>query len=309
MAVRVFDCSGGSAWSTIIAGIDWVAGHHVAGAPAVANLSLGGGANSSVDTAVRNLLGDGVAVSIAAGNGDWLGRQVDACTQSPARVTEAMTISATDSLDRKASWANYGSCVDWFAPGVGISSAGIGSDLEVTSKSGTSMAAPHTAGVAALYLQAKSGASPQQVRDALFAATTRGVVTSSSTTNNHLLYNLNAANDGAAPPPEPGTMHVGALSGAATKQNGTRWKATVTITVHTSAEALLSDATVTGTWSAGGSGSSTCTTGSAGTCTVTKSRLQGSSVTFTVTNVTASGRTYASAANHPNPPSVVIARP
>lgn len=99
-----------------------------------------------------------------------------------------MTISATDSSDRKASWANYGSCVDWFAPGVSITSAWHTSPSSTNTISGTSMAAPHVAGVAAQYLQVSPGAAPSTVRDALYSLTTKGVVTSSRTTNNHLLF-------------------------------------------------------------------------------------------------------------------------
>jgi len=99
-----------------------------------------------------------------------------------------MTIGATDKTDRKASWSNYGNCVDWFAPGVSITSAWYTSTTATNTISGTSMATPHTTGVAALYLQTNPGASPQQVRDALYANTTKGVVTSSKTTNNHLLF-------------------------------------------------------------------------------------------------------------------------
>jgi subtilisin family serine protease len=103
-------------------------------------------------------------------------------------VAEAMTISATDSTDRKASWANYGNCVDWFAPGVSILSAWHSSDSATNTISGTSMATPHTAGVAAQYLQSNPAATPAAVRSALYDLTTKGVVTSSSTANNHLLF-------------------------------------------------------------------------------------------------------------------------
>jgi len=188
VAVRVLNCSGSGTTSGVIAGIDWVTGNHQGGEPAVANMSLGGGASSSLDTAVRNSIADGVSYAIAAGNGNAGGRQQDACKTSPARVTEAMTISATDKTDRKASWANYGTCVDWFAPGVGITSAWHTSLSATNTISGTSMATPHTAGVAALYLQANPTASPATVRDALFGLTTKAVVTSSKTTNNHLLF-------------------------------------------------------------------------------------------------------------------------
>jgi subtilisin family serine protease len=188
VAVRVLGCNGSGSTSGVIAGVDWVTGNHAVGQPAVANMSLGGGASSALDQAVRNSITDGVSYAIAAGNGNAFGVAQNACNYSPARVTEAMTISATDSSDRKASWANYGSCVDWFAPGVSITSAWYTSTTATRTISGTSMATPHTAGVAAQYLQGTPGASPATVRTALFNLTTKGIVTSSNTTNNHLLF-------------------------------------------------------------------------------------------------------------------------
>jgi subtilisin family serine protease len=188
VAVRVLNCSGSGSTSGVIAGIDWVTGNHAPGQPAVANMSLGGGASTALDTAVRNSIADGVSYAIAAGNGNIFGFQANACNYSPARVAEAMTISATDRTDRKASWANYGNCVDWFAPGVSITSAWYTSNTATNTISGTSMATPHTAGVAAQYLQGSPGASPATVRSTLFNLTTKGIVTSSSTANNHLLF-------------------------------------------------------------------------------------------------------------------------
>jgi aqualysin 1 len=188
IGVRVLGCNGSGSTSGVIAGVNWVTGNHQAGQPAVANMSLGGGASSALDTAVRNSIADGVSYAVAAGNGNIFGMAVNACNSSPARVGEAMTISATDSSDRKASWANYGNCVDWFAPGVSITSAWYNSNTATRTISGTSMATPHTAGVAALYLQGNPGASPATVRSTLFSLTTKSVVTSSSTTNNHLLF-------------------------------------------------------------------------------------------------------------------------
>ena len=200
VAVRVFGCTGNTAWTTIIAAIDWVIGDHAAGTPAVANMSISGTAISSVDTATNNLINDGVATAVAAGNGNFIGRQANACNYSPARVPAAMTISATDSTDKKASWANYGNCVDWFAPGVSIKSAWFSSTSATNTISGTSMATPHTAGAAALYLEAHPTASPAAVRTALYDATTKGVVGSSSTTNNHLLYSLFPGGGGGTTP-------------------------------------------------------------------------------------------------------------
>ena len=197
VAVRVLSCSGSGTTAGVIAGIDWVTADHQGrqsdtdpgnDGRSVANMSLGGGASTSLDEAVRTSIGAGVSYAIAAGNGNQGGRQQDACKYSPARVTEAMTIGATTKTDAKTSWSNYGPCVDWFAPGAGITSAWYQSDTQTNTISGTSMATPHVAGVAALYLQSNPGASPQQVRDALYAATTKGIVTSSSTANNHLLF-------------------------------------------------------------------------------------------------------------------------
>ncbi|MHB1262890.1 MAG: S8 family peptidase [Gemmatimonadaceae bacterium] len=186
VAVRVLDCAGSGSWSGVIAGMDWVAQNHRS--PAVANMSLGGGANTSVDDAARRMIASGVATGIAAGNGNQGGREQDACKYSPARVAEAMTIGATTQSDVKTSWSNYGNCVDWFAPGYQITSSWYTSDVATNTISGTSMATPHTVGVAALYLAGNPSATPQQVRDALYAATTKGIVTSSKTANNHLLF-------------------------------------------------------------------------------------------------------------------------
>jgi subtilisin family serine protease len=188
VGVRVLNCSGSGSTAGVIAGIDWVTGNHAAGAPAVANMSLGGGASTALDTAVQNSIADGVSYAIAAGNGNQGGRAQNACKYSPARVPEAMTIGATDKTDTKTSWSNYGTCVDWFAPGLSITSAWFTTATATNTISGTSMATPHTAGVAALYLQGNPSASPATVRTALFDLTTKGVVKSARTTNNHLLF-------------------------------------------------------------------------------------------------------------------------
>jgi subtilisin family serine protease len=212
-AVRVLNCNGSGTTSGVIAGVDWVTQNHIK--PAVANMSLGGGASSTLDQAVQNSINAGIGYAIAAGNGDFFGRQLDACTQSPARVGAAMTISATNSNDAKVSWANYGNCVDFFAPGVSITSAWHSSNTATNTISGTSMAAPHVAGVAALYLQAFPAATPLQVRNALYDMTTKGIVTSSSTANNHLLYSP-PTGFGSPPPPPPNAPPVAGFTYACT---------------------------------------------------------------------------------------------
>jgi subtilisin family serine protease len=151
----------------IIAGIDFVTAQHDPGELAVANLSLGGGANIAVDAAVRNSIADGVSYAVAAGNANF-----NACAFSPARVTEAMTSGASTITDRKASFSNFGPCMDWFAPGQDITSAWRSSDTATNTISGTSMASPHTAGVAVLYLEGHTSASPAEVQKALRSAGT-----------------------------------------------------------------------------------------------------------------------------------------
>jgi subtilisin family serine protease len=162
--VRVFGCTGGSANSTIIAGIDWVAANAVK--PAVANLSLGGGAITAVDDAVKNLADSGVTVAVAAGNSG-----ADACNYSPARAgthNGVITVAATNSNDGETSWSNYGGCVDIWAPGAAILSTANGGGT--TTMSGTSMASPHAAGTAARYLSGNTGASASTTEGAMKSA-------------------------------------------------------------------------------------------------------------------------------------------
>ncbi|MEU4496028.1 S8 family peptidase [Streptomyces sp. NBC_00210] len=189
IAVRVLDCQGSGTTAGVIAGVDWVTAH--AKKPAVANMSLGGGANTSLDNAVKKSIASGVSYAIAAGNGNILGLPQNACNYSPARVPEAITVGATDSADRRASFSNYGTCLDLFAPGVNITSSWKDSNTATNTISGTSMATPHTVGVAALYLSTHATATPAQVRDALVNGATNGKVQDPRTGSpNKLLYSL-----------------------------------------------------------------------------------------------------------------------
>lgn len=181
--VRVFGCGNSTATSTIIAGVDWVAANRVL--PAVANMSLGGGASQALDDSVRNLINSGVSVAIAAGNDSG----ADACGYSPARVTQGLTVGSTDATDARSSFSNIGACVDLFAPGSSVASAGTASDTAVSTLSGTSMSAPHVAGAAARYVAANPGATPAQVHAALTAAATANVVGNAGAGSpNRLLY-------------------------------------------------------------------------------------------------------------------------
>jgi subtilisin family serine protease len=189
VAVRVLDCSGSGTLSNVVSGIDWVTANHSAGSPAVANLSLGSAANSTVDTAVNNMINDGVTTAVAAGNGNTGGVRQNACNYSPARVAAAITVGATNSSDQAASFSNYGTCVDILAPGVQILSSWYTSDTAGAYLDGTSMASPHVAGVAALYLQNNPSASPATVRNALVGNATANVISNVGTgTPNLLLF-------------------------------------------------------------------------------------------------------------------------
>ena len=194
VGVRVFPCSGGSAWSTIIAGIDWVRYNRVL--PAVANLSLSGGAMQSVDDAIQNLVNSGVTTVVAAGNASD-----NACYYSPARAAAAITVGASNSGDQQAWFSNWGGCVDVYAPGEGITSSTLYGG--VTSMDGTSMAAPHVAGAAALYLQGNPSATPATVGSAILGnATTYHLGGLGAGSPNLLLYTLS----GGVVTPPPSTL-------------------------------------------------------------------------------------------------------
>ncbi|MFI7408993.1 S8 family peptidase [Streptomyces sp. NPDC049627] len=193
VGVRVLNNSGQGTTEQVVAGIDWVAQNAVK--PAVANMSLGGDVDTALDAAVRNAIASGITFAVAAGN-----ETDNASNHSPARVSEAITVGATTSSDAKASYSNYGSVLDLFAPGSSITSAWNSSDSATNTISGTSMASPHVAGAAALYLADHPTATPAQVGSALTSAATTGVVTSPGTGSpNRLLY----VGGGTTTPPGP----------------------------------------------------------------------------------------------------------
>lgn len=200
--VRVLDCNGSGTNSGVIAGMDWVAGNHTK--PAVANMSLGGGASTATDQAVTRMRNAGVTVVVAAGN-----ESQNACNVSPARSTSAITVGSTTSTDARSSFSNYGNCVNIFAPGSSITSAWHTGNTATNTISGTSMAAPHVAGVAALYLADNPAASPSQVENAINSNSTTGVVGNpGSGSPNRMLYSR-FDGGGGDPGPGPGPGELG----------------------------------------------------------------------------------------------------
>ena len=260
VAVRVLDCSGSGSTSGVIAGIDWVTAQKNANpsVPSAANMSLGGGLSSTLNQAVENSSAAGVVYAIAAGNSS-----ADACNTSPASAPSAITVGATDITDAFASFSNFGTCVRINAPGVNITSAWIGSNTATNTISGTSMAAPHVAGGAALYLQVNPTATSAQVRTALTSNATPNVITGvPSGTPNLLLYTaFITAIPSTAPPVANFTSSCSAL----------------TCTVDGSSSTAL--ATATYSWAYGDA-----TTGSGVTSTHSYAAAGTYSVTLTVTD-------------------------
>jgi hypothetical protein len=206
-SVKVLDCNGNSELSKIVAGVDWVTGHRKL--PAVANMSLGSVANSIFDDFVRKSIASGVTYVVSAGNDNS-----DACKQSPARVSEVITVASIDPNDYRSSWSNYGSCVNIFAPGNNITSDFYTSDDATRVMGGTSMASPHVAGAAALYLSAHPSASPSSVKSALLGNASSGYVKNASGAPNRIIYTgfISSSNTITSDPDDPPSSNTSGSS-------------------------------------------------------------------------------------------------
>ncbi len=297
VAVRVLGCDGSGTNSGVIAGVDWVAANAPAGS--VANMSLGGGASSALDTAVTNAVNRGVVMVVAAGNDSS-----NACNYSPARAAAAITVGATTSTDARASYSNFGSCVDVFAPGSNIPSAWYTSNTATNTISGTSMASPHVAGIAALVRSAQPNLTPGEVASVITRSATSGVITSVGTGSPNLLaYSLPVE----LAPTQP--VSVARLAATSSRSGSLNWTATVTTTVKNADTGSTSVAGATVTGQFGSNAPVSCVTSSSGSCAVTGSfsRLTTNTVTFTVTGISGPDLAYDASRNATS--SITIRRP
>lgn len=297
--VRVLDCNGSGTSSGVIAGINWVAASPLR--PAVANMSLGMSAiSTAVNSAVAGAVGKGVTMVVAAGNSN-----VDACTTSPASEPSAITVGATENTDVRASYSNFGTCLDMFAPGSSITSAWYTASNAAAILSGTSMASPHVTGVAALVLAANPTASPLDVAAFLKAQASANQLTSIGTGSpNLLVYSLST---GTPVTVAKQVVAVKSIVAASTKTK-TGWNAAATVSIRdASTTAAVANATVSGSFNPGGSYS--CITGSTGSCKLTSSKLPLSTTasTLSITNVAGTNMTYDSTSNAAT--QLILARP
>jgi subtilisin family serine protease len=295
--VRVLDCRGNAAYSTIISGIDWIVSSNLR--PAVANLSLGGMASDVFDASVMGAVANGITFVVAAGNNNGQ----DACNYSPARVASAITVGATLENDYRAYFSNIGPCLDIFGPGYNIVSASYLDTVSYSTKSGTSMAAPHVAGAAALILQANPFATPAQVSQQMLAQASRDVLFNIGVGSPNLLLSTveGTVRPTPSPTPAPTTIQfvaVQSISGSETTLSN-NWKATAIITIYnTGSGSLVSGVTVSGSFSSGGSFN--CVTDASGKCSMTSNLMKRktvSSSTFKVTNLSGNNMSYDSGKN------------
>jgi subtilisin family serine protease len=244
VAVRVLNNNGSGSVSSVVAGIDWVT-RNKGSQPAVANLSLGGGASTTIDNAVENAVRAGVTMVVAAGNSN-----ANACNYSPARAVNAITVGSTTNTDARSSFSNFGSCLDVFAPGSAITSAWHTGNTVTNTISGTSMAAPHVAGVAALYLAANPSASPAQVDNALKTTATTNVVGNAGTGSpNRMLFATTSGSTTPTPAPtlsaSPNSLSFGSIAtnSASTRSytlTGSNLTSNVTITAPSGYQVSIS---------------------------------------------------------------------
>ncbi|SCG47414.1 S8 family peptidase [Micromonospora halophytica] len=273
VGVRVLNCQGSGTNAGVIGGVDWVTQNAVK--PAVANMSLGGGANSTLDTAVRNSINSGITYGLAAGN-DSGG---NACNTSPARTAEGITVGSTTNTDARSSFSNIGTCLDIFAPGSSITSAWYNSDTATNTISGTSMATPHVVGAAALVASANPSWTAQQVRDYLVTNATSNAVGNPGTGSpNKLLY---VVNDGTPPPPNDFSVSVSPTSGS-TAPGGSVTATVATATTNGAAQSVSLSASGLPSGATASFNPATVTSGGSSTLTIATSASTPSG-TYTVT--------------------------
>jgi hypothetical protein len=290
--VRVMNCTGSTSGSQVLAGLDWVAANGTK--PGVVNMSLGGGASSTLDAAAQRLSNAGFSVVVAAGNSN-----VDACAQSPARAEGLVAVAASDINDVKASYSNWGSCVALWAPGSNIASAGRASTTAVVAMSGTSMAAPHVAGAAALLLQGAPTLSAALVRQRLLAQASPNTVTGApATTTKSLLYAGVDNNTGITPvtpqPPLLTVVSVRSLTMGTQVPAPGLWAATAGVVVVNASGQPVAGAQVLGRFS-NMTTPVRCTTASNGGCTLVSTPVPWASVStlgVAVTNVGGASLAY-----------------
>jgi subtilisin family serine protease len=213
VAVRVLDCSGNGTYTQVISGINWVTANAVK--PAVANMSLGGPPDAATDNAVAASIASGIVYAVAAGNS-----AANACNYTPSRVAAAITVGATGKyggglpptpLDVQSSYSNYGSCLDLYAPGTNIRAAWNTGDAATNTISGTSMASPHVAGAAALYLAQHPTATSAEVRDALVNNAIAGALSSLGTGSPNRLLNVAFLNGATSNQPPTANFSISCI--------------------------------------------------------------------------------------------------